>query len=311
MPLKNEAPWTAPYRQLELHGGTLRLICEDGEDILQVTLPDGYTVDAGRAPDGCLYVTTWRTDSYHGFHREEAVPEQTSLAAAVQKALNRAAAGHPLRGVVRGVLFDMDGVLVDSERLYMRFWREASAAHGFPMTQAQALSLRSRSPEAAVPLFRAWFGENADYHAIRETRRLLMSAYIDAHGVEAKPGAKDLLAYLKAGGYRLALATSSPVARAVQYLGRNGLDAYFDATVSGTEVAHGKPAPDIYLRAASALGLTPAECAAVEDSPVGVAAAGAAGCFTVMVPDLTPAETDVLPMVSCLAENLTALKTFL
>ena len=76
-----------------------------------------------------------------------------------------------MESVYRGVIFDMDGVLVDSERLYMRFWREACAEYGFTLTQEMALSLRSNSPETATPKFLKWFGETADYHRIRRQKQ--------------------------------------------------------------------------------------------------------------------------------------------
>lgn len=214
------------------------------------------------------------------------------------------------RAAIRGVIFDMDGVLVDSERLYLRFWREASAALGFSMSEEQALSLRSNSPEAAIPKFRAWFGEGADYYAIRELRRERMARYIDAHGVALKEGAADTLAALKTKGYRIALATSSPARRAAKYLPPALFDA-FDAVVSGTDVARSKPAPDIYLRVAEALSLRPEQCMAVEDSPTGVEAARAAGCFTVMVPDMTQPDEATRAKCGCVLTRLPELLTLL
>lgn len=206
---------------------------------------------------------------------------------------------------IQGVIFDMDGVLVDSERLYLRFWREACALYGFTMSEEQGLSLRSNSAETAIPKFRAWFGEGADYAAIRDTRRELMARYIDENGVALKEGAAELVHYLKARGIKIALATASPVKRARHYLEPHGLFDQFDAVVSGTSVAHSKPAPDIYLKAATELGLPPAQCIAVEDSPTGIAAAHAAGCFTVMIPDLTPPDDETRRLTKCILNRLT------
>lgn len=205
---------------------------------------------------------------------------------------------------IHGVIFDMDGVLVDSERLYLRFWQEACAAYGFALSEEQGLSLRSNSPETAIPKFRAWFGEGADYAAIRDTRRELMARYIDENGVALKEGAAELVHYLKTHGIKIALATASPVKRAQYYLEPHGLFEQFDAVVSGADVAHSKPAPDIYLKAADALGLPPSQCMAVEDSPTGIAAAHAAGCFTVMIPDLTPPDKQTRLLTDCVLESL-------
>lgn len=213
--------------------------------------------------------------------------------------------------LVKGVIFDMDGVLVDSERLYLRFWREACAAFGLNLSEEQGLSLRSNSPEEAIPKFKAWFGKNTDYMQIRELRRKQMAAYIDANGVGLKPGAAELLEYLKSSGIKIALATASPIKRAEHYLSPHGLFDKFDAVVGGGMVAKGKPAPDIYMCAAQSLGLPCSECLAVEDSPSGIISAHTAGCITVMVPDLTPPQDDLLPMIDYICESLGEIKNIL
>ncbi len=308
----NDAPWTEEFKRLDLCGGSGRFISENGQDMMEIFLPDGFMVDVGYIEeDKCWVVTVAKTEDWHAFHMEQTVSDRARLYAAIQSAVYRAASAKPLRGVIRGVIFDMDGVLVDSERLYLRFWREACAAAGFPLSEEQALSLRSNSPAAAIPKFEAWFGGSADYWQIRETRRRMMADYIDAHGVSAKEGAAALLSSLKEKDVPIALATASPVKRAKHYLAPLGLFDLFDAVVSGTDVTNGKPAPDIYLRAAGMLGIAPSACAAVEDSPSGIVSAHSAGCFTVMVPDLTPPQEDILPLVGCLAQKLTDLDSLL
>ncbi len=203
----------------------------------------------------------------------------------------------------------MDGVIVDSEKLYLRFWQEACAAFGFELSTEQGLSLRSNSPETAVPKFLAWFGDKADYHQIRDTRRKMMADHIDRYGVEIKPGASEVLDYLRNKGIKTALATASPVRRARHYLEPCGLYDKFDAVVSGADISRSKPAPDIYLRAAQLLKLCPEDCIAVEDSPSGIVSAKTAGCFTVMIPDLTPPDDEITGMIDLLAHDLRELKT--
>ena len=187
---------------------------------------------------------------------------------------------------IRGVISDMDGVILDSEKLYVRFWCEAANLCGFPMEKRHALGIRSMARPFAIERLRGWFGEGFDYDLVRNKRIELMDGYVSGHGIQAKPGAKALLEWLKANGYGVALATATPVERASLYLNSVGLLGYFDEVCSAREVKNGKPMPDIYLYAAKKLGLAPSECLALEDSPNGARSAASAGCKTVLIPDL-------------------------
>lgn len=213
--------------------------------------------------------------------------------------------------MIKGVIFDMDGVLIDSEKIYLRFWREACAAFGFSLSEEQGLSLRSNSPETAVPKFKEWFGEGADYMQIRERRRKIMANYIDLHGVKLKDGAAELIEYLKNQKIKIALATASPIKRAEYYLTPHGLFDKFDAVTDGTMVRHSKPSPEIYIRSANALKLPPSECIAVEDSPIGIHSAHDAGCITVMIPDLTPPEDKLMPLIDYVFDSLAEIKNLI
>lgn len=189
------------------------------------------------------------------------------------------------KAVIRGILFDMDGLVLDTEKLYTRFWMEAAQDLGFPMTKEQALGLRSLGGTDAQRRLWDYFGERADYTAIRSRRIERMDAYISEYGVEAKPGIFELLAVLKEKGIACAI-TSSSSRQVIQHrLGSLGLAEQFDALCSGKDMAHGKPAPDIYLHGARTLGLSPGECLALEDSPAGIESAWRAGCFPVLIPD--------------------------
>lgn len=188
--------------------------------------------------------------------------------------------------MIKGVITDMDGVMLDTEKLYVRFWCEAARGFGFPMQREHALGIRSLARPFAQEKLKGWFGVGFDYDAVRDKRVELMDAYVETNGVEAKPGAKELLGWLKQNGYPIALATATPVARATGYLEQTGLLPFFDKICSARQVSRGKPEPDIYLFAAAQLGLRPEECLALEDSQNGVRSAAKAGCITVLVPDL-------------------------
>lgn len=212
---------------------------------------------------------------------------------------------------IKGVIFDMDGVILDSEKLYVRFWCEAGRFYGFPMEEKHALSIRSMARPLASEKLRGIFGSSFDYDAVRSKRVELMDKYVEENGIELKDGAEDLLVYLRENGYRIALATATPPERAEKYLRAHDLYKYFDVTVSASMVSLGKPAPDIYLRAAEMLGLSAQSCLALEDSPNGIRSASSAGCVTVMVPDLDKPDDDILPFLHSVANGLCDVKRIL
>lgn len=205
---------------------------------------------------------------------------------------------------IKGIISDMDGVILDTEKLYVRFWREAASFYGFPMTIEHALGIRSLSGKLAEEKLQGWFGKEFDYNAVRQKRIELMDEFVSQNGVEPKPGAKALLSYIKDNGYALALATATPVDRAGRYLKSVELHSFFDQIVSAREVKRGKPAPDIYLCAAKRLGLDPKECIALEDSQNGIRSAFAAGCKTIMVPDLDRPTEEIMPLLFGVANGL-------
>ena len=189
------------------------------------------------------------------------------------------------REKVCGVLFDMDGVVIDSERLFTRFWMESAADLGFPMTREQALQLRSLRREQGIEKMEAFFGPAANFDEIRAHRIELMAAHIARYGVDEKPGIRPLRALLKEQGIPCAITSSSALAVVRERLGRLGILDGFTALCSGKDVPNGKPFPDIYLAGAAAIGVAPERCLAIEDSPTGLEAAWRAGCMGVFVPD--------------------------
>lgn len=213
---------------------------------------------------------------------------------------------------IRGVLFDMDGVIIDTEKLYTRFWMEAAQALGFPMTKDQALQLRSLGKAPAQEKLDSFFGPGAaSYDAVRSKRIELMEVYIARHGVEEKPGIRELLAYLTEHSIPCAVTSSSSVPLIRRHLGNLGLLDGFSALCSGRDVPKGKPAPDIYLHGARTLGLNPEECLAVEDSPAGIEAAFRAGTFPVLVPDQDQPTEETLAMCFAKADSLTDVRNLL
>ena len=205
---------------------------------------------------------------------------------------------------IYGVLFDMDGVVLDTEKLYARFWAEAAQALGYPMTYEQALGMRSLNNEAGQAKLESYFGPGVSRAKMRDKRVELMDAYVAIHGIDPKPGIHGLLDALRARGIRTAIATSSPKERAMQYLQSLGLAEKFDSICSGHDVAQGKPAPDIYLYAAACIGLAPENGLAIEDSPAGIESASRAGCMPVLVPDLDGSNEQMRKILFAEADTL-------
>lgn len=212
---------------------------------------------------------------------------------------------HPdLEKPIRGFLFDMDGVILDTEKLYTRFWQEAARSLGYPMTLEQALGMRSLNRDAGKAKMESYFGPGTDYEAIRQQRIRLMDAYIEENGVEPKPGIYDLLDTLEASRIPCAITTSSPIERTEKYLTRLNLFSRFRRICTGYDVPQGKPAPDIYLYGAECLGLPPENCIAIEDSPAGILSASRAGCMPVMVPDQDQPDADTRALLLARADSL-------
>lgn len=195
--------------------------------------------------------------------------------------------------MIKAVLFDMDGLILDTEKLLIQFWIQAANEAGFPMTREQALGIRSMHRKFAIPHLKNIFGKEFDYVEIRSRRMELMNEWLSSHELELKPGVVELLDYLNKRGILAAICTATDYERAQDYLTRVGIFNRFDKIICASMVDFGKPRPDIYLYAVEQLGLAPSECMALEDSPNGVKSAAAAGCVTVMVPDLTEPDEEL------------------
>ena len=205
---------------------------------------------------------------------------------------------------VQGVLFDMDGLVLDSEILYSRFWREACGFYGYDMSYQQSLRMRALNRQLAQKTLAEFFGPGIDYDIVRNKRIELMNAFIEKNGVPVKPGIYQLMEYLKRNGIASAITSSSPIERIQNHLSRHGLADAFDKLCSGHDVPRGKPEPDIYLHGAASLGLDPKNCLALEDSATGILSAYRAGCLPVMIPDLDQPAEETKKLLYAQADDL-------
>ena len=203
-----------------------------------------------------------------------------------------------------GVLFDMDGLVLDSEVLYTRFWREAAHALGYPMTEAQSLGMRSLGKKRGQPYLESLFGPGIDYTQLRNERIRRMEAYVDVHGIAPKPGIYELMDFLNENHIPAAITSSSPMEYIRNHLEKADLLHRFQALCSGHDIPNGKPAPDIYLLGAEKLGFDPRNCLALEDSPTGIRSCHSAGCLPVMIPDLDQPGPETKELLFASADSL-------
>jgi beta-phosphoglucomutase-like phosphatase (HAD superfamily) len=183
-------------------------------------------------------------------------------------------------------LFDMDGTLVDSERVILNAWMDSSRELGVPLDPAQYSQVIGLNDEESNQLLIALLGSEATFSSVRSLARSKLHAPAGNVVFPLKSGALSLLGALSHLGVPCAVASSSTSAEIEDRLTRNRVRHYFRAAAGGNEVHRGKPDPAVYLLAASRLGIAPNRCIAFEDSEHGAAAAAAAGARVVLVPDV-------------------------
>ncbi len=201
------------------------------------------------------------------------------------------------------VVFDMDGLLIDTERLMLKAMDEAARAIGrdmpFPVCQSMVGLTHAQSDGILVEHFGPGFALDAYVADVR-------ARFVEAHkaGVALKTGVIEMLDHLDAVGAPRAVATSSRMTSVATHLGHAGLLDRFDAFITAESVTQGKPHPEPYLKAAQALGMDPRDCIALEDSHNGVRAAAAAGMMTIMVPDMLAPTDEMHALCVRIAQDL-------
>jgi HAD superfamily hydrolase (TIGR01509 family) len=200
----------------------------------------------------------------------------------------------------RGVIFDMDGLMLDTEPIYHASLREAAAELGYNIDSHLRSEFIGRSIRGWEALLMQTFGEN--YQQFRSRRRQVWEQRVQEVGVPRKAGLDELLDQLDEDGRLKGIATSSSRHDALLCLG--ALSDRFAAVITGDEVENGKPAPDIFLLAGQRLGLSPEQCLVLEDSDAGAQAALAAGMNVIVVPDLKQPSAELAARVHCVCSSL-------
>lgn len=205
---------------------------------------------------------------------------------------------------LKGAIFDMDGLMIDTEKLYLRYWKQSAADFGYDMRDEHVYAIRSLARKYSIPMLKGFFGEEFPTEEVRAHRTELINAHVEKNGIELKKGLFQLIDYLQDRGVKLAVATATPRERTMLYLSKIGAAERFDAIICGDMVTVGKPDPEIYLTAARELGLPAEECAAFEDSPNGLKAARSAGCKVIMIPDMTQPQPEDKPFYDAVYSSL-------
>lgn len=211
---------------------------------------------------------------------------------------------------IRAAIFDMDGTLLDTEALHGQAFAVTGKAMGYPLPATLQHSMVGIHRDGSRRLVADHMGPDFPLDLFFDESDVAFTAMLDA-GIPLRPGAEIILEHFAKAGVPMAIATSSEAPYAQQRLEKAGLLHYFDVVVTRNDVTQAKPHPEPYLLAASRLGVDPADCVAIEDSPAGVRSATAAGIATVMVPDLLPATEEQTLVCAQILPSLEALRDLL
>ncbi|MEZ4862110.1 MAG: HAD family phosphatase [Caldilineaceae bacterium] len=207
---------------------------------------------------------------------------------------------HPIVAII----FDMDGLMLDTERMAQRAWQRAGAEFGYDFSEEIYLHAVGRTAPATEALFRQSFGPGFPFEQIYARKQEYLYGAIDREGIPTKPGLLELLEWLDQRQIAKAVATSTARPLAMRKLTAAKLLDRFSAIVCGNEVPNGKPAPDIFLAAAQLLDVAPDACIVLEDSTAGIKAAHAAGMQSIMVPDLIQPTAEITALADRVLPSL-------
>lgn len=209
------------------------------------------------------------------------------------------------------VVFDMDGVIFDSERAVMQCWKEVASRHNIPDIEKAILACTGTTMVRTREIMLNLYGADFPYDEYaRESSAIFHSRY-DGGILPMKPGVKELLTFLKERGKKIALASSTRQQVVTDELRDAGIIEYFDRIICGDMVSRSKPAPDIFLKACEELNVSPSDSYAIEDSYNGIRAAHAGGLHPIMVPDLLPADEEMQSLAEIILPSLTSVIEYL
>lgn len=205
---------------------------------------------------------------------------------------------------IEGVIFDMDGLLLDTERIVKRTWTDVGTAMGYPDMGEQIYHTLGFSRPRRKAYFESYYGPGWPDEEIVRRCGIRFNEIVDTEGIPVKKGVRELMGFLKEKGIKIGLATSTSEEYARLELEHAGLWEYFDGRVFGSMIKKSKPAPEIYEKACAAIGVEPGYALALEDAPSGVQSAHAAGLRAIMIPDLVQPTAEIKAMTWDVKDSL-------
>lgn len=212
---------------------------------------------------------------------------------------------------MEAVIFDMDGVLFDTERLSISCWLETAERMGLGDIREGAYGCIGLNRTDSRIFIRQLYGDAFPYDEFRANNSALFQKKIERDGLPVKKGAREILSWLKETGVKTAVASSTNTQTVTGHMERAGFLPYFQEIIGGDMVEHSKPRPDIYLMACRRLGVEPEKAAAIEDSPNGIKSAHAAGMLPIMVPDMVEPTAEIEALLFRKCGDLFEVKEFL
>ncbi|MEJ5313436.1 MULTISPECIES: HAD family phosphatase [Anaerolinea] len=198
---------------------------------------------------------------------------------------------------IQALIFDLDGLLIDSERLSQRSWSEVMAHAGYTLSEEIYHQMIGRTEQDVKAILRQAYGMEFPFEEMYQKREKRFFEIIEQEGMPTKAGWEKLAAHISRTGLKTAVASSTYCRLAEKKLKAAGLSNFFQVIVTGDEVARGKPAPDLFLTAAKKLEVSPSSCVVLEDSEAGIQAASAAGIRCIHIPDIQPISPQALSLV--------------
>ena len=212
---------------------------------------------------------------------------------------------------IKGVLFDMDGVIFDTEKAYLETWTKVFARYGYNLKKETYISVMGTGRENAINTFKNTFGNDIPIEEMYREKDRILKEIIETGQVPMKVGVLEIITYLRENNIKVALATSARRWRAEKQLEMNGIKNLFDSVVCGDEITNLKPNPEIFLKACEKISLSPKECIVIEDSPAGIQAAYRARMYGIHVEDLKEADDTIKEYCHANFKNLMEIQEFI